>query len=252
MFGKHSKFGGFVEFGGRQIPVTGRTFQKIAEFENYWFSLCLLPIESLGHLLSLCPHLATKSFIAGWQETFRRHFYAHAHVLKARLARNSILGLRFEIWQCCRDTFSLDQIDELLDAMTRSELRRFAADLDRKLDIASGTSEHFRIAELLRVSAKSEANADHTQESMLANLLKHKLVGSPNDIMETTPVQLSGLLGDPDRLCDDLVFESMKPSGSLEARDDQRLYYEAADELLKRLGISPDGPGATDGGTGGS
>jgi hypothetical protein len=224
--------------GGRQLPVTGRTYRKIADFENYWLSLCLCPNGSLFQLIGHCPHLATKSFISEWLKSFRRHFFAKAPLLKATLASRSILGLRFEIWQCCQDSLTLDQVDDLLDEMTQKELQNFSADFDRKLDLASGTSPDVRISELLRVTVRAAENPNHTPESMLANLVKHKVAGSYEEWMNSTPAQLGGLLSDPERLEDDLAWEAITPEKGPEAKSNQRSYDECAEEILKRLGLS--------------
>lgn len=240
MFFKYAGFGGFIKIGCREIPVTGKTFKKIAEFEAYWLSLCLCWEKSLLSLLKESPKFATKEFLVRWMVSFRRSFYGKSPELKAKFARRSILALRFEAWQCCREHMTLEEIDDMFDQMTKQQVIKFAIDMDKKIEIASGGNHEIKITELLRLSTKSSgSNPDHTNESMIANLVKQKLIGSPMEILDLTPTQLSAMLTDPDKLEDDLALELMIPEGEPEAKRNLRYYEEAAEEFLSRLGIVP-------------
>lgn len=237
MFFKHAGFGGFLKIGSQEVPVSGKTFRNIAEFEAYWLSLCICWEKTLLQLLDTAPRLATKKFLARWIMTFRRSFLAKAPELMAKFSRRSILALRFEIWQCCRGSVTLEQIDAMLDGMTKNQVIKLSIDLDKKIEIASGGSQRVKISELLRLSPKGSANPDHTNESMMANLIKHKLVGSPSEILDMTPAQLASMLTDPDKLENDLAIEAMVPEESPEAARNLRFYEEAAEELLSHLKI---------------
>ncbi len=238
---KYANFGGFVRLGPKTIPVTGRTLRKIAEFESYWISLGIPWKKTLLNLLRKAPHLATEDFVNKWMIAFRKSFFSKAAILKFRLSSESILGLRFEIWQCCRDQYSLEEIDDFLDAMTREELIRFSEDIDQKIDLAGGSSSDGNLSEILRLLPKqSGANPDHTTESMIATLIKHKMIGSPSDILDSTPSQISGMLTDPDKLEDDLMLETMVPENGPEAKRNLRLYQETSKELLASfIKVSP-------------
>lgn len=224
-----ASFGGMLKIHGKEYPVKGRTYRKIAEQQSWWVSQCFCPVTELRSFLYSHSQFSEKDFVSKWLKTARLENVASSDLQNKVMS--TFAARRFDIWQACRDGgLKIEEIDEHLDTLDNAQLIAFFEDADRKMAIANGVGEFDFLFNCYKSTPVSTGKS-RSIENMIAQVCVRNKNRMPLDeVLDSTPAMLAILFEDPDAYVQD---PDANPNDTIGQKIAKKLFSRMADNLIE-------------------
>lgn len=222
-----------LKINGKEYPVKGRTYRKIAEQQSWWVSQCFCPVTELRSFLYSHSAFSEKDFVSRWLKASRTENVANQDLQNKIMS--TFAARRFDIWQACRDGgLRIEEIDEHLDSLDNQQLSEFFEDADRKMAIANGVGEFDFLFNCYKATPVSTGKTKSV-EAMIAQICVRNKNRMPLDeVLDSTPAMLAILFEDPDVYVQD---PEANPNDTIGKKIAAKLYERMSLNLIENKRI---------------